>query len=108
MGVVSGYDDLHILQFASAADAYDAYEVYEETPGVEYVQPDILYSAEPVEQTTVERDAVAMASSDNYYYKSWGYEKYKMNMDAYHEYLDDWCLKNLQPEQKPKEPRSSI
>ncbi len=40
IGYVNGYDDLHILQFASYTDFCDAYEYYSDLDYIEYVQED--------------------------------------------------------------------
>lgn len=54
VSVVDGYNDLHILQFATSLDAQTACEYYLELDNVEYAQPDRIVTATELE--TVEED----------------------------------------------------
>lgn len=80
VSVVSGFDDLHVLQYASLSEAYEAYQAYEEMDWVQYVQPDTIVTVDTTE-------GEEMPTSTSYEYWSWGYGSYYMNMDAYAEWL---------------------
>ena len=83
ISVVSGFRDLHVLQFASAADAYAAYLEYDALDSVVYVEPDRIYEMTPDEPAGAQ-DEFSLLNDD---YTSWGYMSDHMNMDAYQEWL---------------------
>lgn len=72
VGVVSGFRDLHVLQFNTPAEAYRAYQLYRELNDVVYVEPDQIYDVDPVEiDDSV--DSGFETESNMPYYNSWGY-----------------------------------
>lgn len=83
VSVVSGFRDLHVLQFASASDAYAAYLEYAELDSVVYVEPDYIYEMTPDEPAGTQ-DKISLLSDE---YNSWGYKSTYMNMDAYQAWL---------------------
>ncbi len=85
---VTGYRDLHILQYATSADAYAAYEVYNSDASIEYVQPS-RYVSVAGEPAGVQSEAETYGFTDGSYY-TWGasylrtdlfYETYLTDMD---------------------------
>lgn len=50
---VSGYNDLHILQYDSQLSAKKAYEYYLHSASVEYVEPDTIYSSQEDEPSVI-------------------------------------------------------
>lgn len=60
LSAAEGYNDLHVLQYADAAEAYAAYQQYENDPAVQYVQPS--------HRVTLDAETSAEASS----YNTWG------------------------------------
>lgn len=83
VAAISGYDDLHILQFADAEDARTAYAAYADMESVEYVQADVLYAVDgaPSERTGAE---ASLASADH---NSWGYGQRYLEIDTYNNKL---------------------
>ncbi len=73
LAVVSGYNDWHVLQFATSEEAERAYEKLNGAPGVEWVEPDGIMSicAEP--------------GSNSFH--SWGFEAAHINAFEYNEWL---------------------
>lgn len=83
---VSGYDDLHVLQYADAASAREAARIYAAMPGVEYVEADRLYTVDdPAPGEWAEASESTEPASEGF--RSWGYGPDYMNMSAYHNWL---------------------
>ena len=83
---VSGYEDLHVLQYADAASAREAARTYAAMPGVEYVEADRLYTVDdPVPGEWAEASESTEPASEGF--RSWGYGPDYMNMSAYHNWL---------------------
>lgn len=62
---VSGYKDLHILQYASQSDALEAYEYYLSCDNIEYVEPDYISTV----QAEVDDASISDADSSEYFYE---------------------------------------
>ena len=78
VGYVSGYDDLHILQFDNNEDLQDAYDYYSELECVEYVQEDgYIYESEVTESTFTE---ASINYPTQYQSDFFGYSNAKKNM----------------------------
>ncbi len=85
---VTGYRDLHIMQYATSADAYAAYQVYSADASVEYAQPS-RYVSVAGEPAGVQGDAETYGFADGSYH-TWGagflrtdlfYDTYLTDMD---------------------------
>ncbi|MBR6760556.1 MAG: S8 family serine peptidase [Oscillospiraceae bacterium] len=84
--VVSGYRDLHILQYETSAEAYAAYQKYEADPNVVYVQPS-RYISVAGERSSLASEAQTMGiESDTYY--TWG-AQYLNTAAFYEQFLAD-------------------
>lgn len=55
--VISGFMDLHILQFENSSDAYSAYCIYSESDNVEFVTPSQLKSVQATSETETEHNS---------------------------------------------------
>ncbi len=62
---ISGYKDLHILQYSSRNDTLAAYEYYLSCVDIEYVEPDYISTV----QSEVEDAAIFDGNSSEYYYE---------------------------------------
>lgn len=66
-----GYNDLHILQYADAAEAFAAYQLYAADPAVQYVQPShrVTLDAQAVADAKTYTEEITTGS-----YLTWGAE----------------------------------
>ena len=83
---ITGYRDLHILQYATSADAYAAYQIYSTDPAVDYVQPSryVSVAGAPAE---VQADAATNGFADGSHY-TWGANYLRTDL-FYNTYLAD-------------------
>lgn len=78
----SGYRDLHVLRYASAADAFAAYKQYQQMDDVEYVTPNRTFRASLA--TEINGSVTTIPAEE----KSWGVDA--MGADTY----CDWLTEN--------------
>ena len=81
LAVVSGYNDWHVIQYATGAEAEAALKQFEKMNGVEWVQPDRIMKI----------DAVPGSNS----FKSWGYGEQHVDAFNYNEWLYQEAGNNL-------------
>lgn len=77
---VSGFGNLHILQFATETDTESAYNYYSESETIEYVDIDL-----PIK--TAETDLTTEGINDSFSFKSWGAKP--LGITEYSNYLID-------------------
>ncbi|MDR3319283.1 MAG: InlB B-repeat-containing protein [Clostridiales bacterium] len=79
IAVADGYDDLHVFQYDTQKQAEDACQYYEALPYVVWAEPDLIFTAQDLEEAPVTANAVPSG------YLSWG----AANMDVpdYADYL---------------------
>ncbi len=64
---VSGYNDLHVLQFRSIIEAYDAYTYYETCDDIIYCEPDIIRVMQSTDVSTYGVSNIVGGASDYIY-----------------------------------------
>ena len=79
---VSGYNDLHILQFANDEDCDAAFEHYSALSYVEYVQEDCVLTESVVNESEAVFEEAAMSISSQYQSDFFGYTDAKANMGS--------------------------
>lgn len=86
IAAITGYHDLHILQYANSADAYAAYQIYSADAAVDYVQPSryVSVAGTPAE---VQTDAATNGFADGSHY-TWGANYLRTDL-FYDTYLAD-------------------
>ncbi len=84
--VVSGYRDLHILQYETSAEAYAAYQIYEADPNVVYVQPSRYVSVAGEPSSLAYAAQTEGIESGSYY--TWG-AQYLDTAAFYEQFLSD-------------------
>lgn len=89
VAVVSGYRDLHILQYETSADAYAAYQIYAADPNVIYVQPSRYVSVAGSPSDAVAGASVSGIDDGSYY--TWGAQYLRTDW-FYDTYLTDAVL----------------
>ena len=77
---VSGYNDLHILQFENATDCENALEYYSSLSCVEYVQEDGILTETAVEVSEPTFNEAAIGTASQYQSDIFGYTNAKTNM----------------------------
>lgn len=82
IGCVSGYNDLHILQFADDSDCDAAYEYYSSLPNVDYVQEDGIVSESTIDETETTFEEASIDISSQYQSDFFGYTDAKANMGS--------------------------
>lgn len=87
--VAEGYHDLHILQYASAAQAYLAFTRLTELDGVEYVQPSHVVNVDSVAETDENEAEPTIRPAGNY--NTWG-EPYLNTEEFIGKFLADEVL----------------
>lgn len=85
---ISGYDDIHILQYASPYAAVFAYNNYFNDSSIESIQPDINIS--PLEEESNEDINPSWAED----WHSWGYDRIRTE-DAFNYILSDQSINDL-------------
>ncbi|MCK9575153.1 MAG: leucine-rich repeat protein [Clostridia bacterium] len=78
---VSGYNDLHILQYATEEDTINALEYYNTLNSVSWAEVDSIFVAQGYE----EEQAQVNGLNDSFSYSSWGAEA--MGVESYSDYL---------------------
>lgn len=79
---VSGYNDLHILQFETYEDCKAALEYYSSLSCVEYVQEDGIVTETAIEETEATVNEAAIDISSQYQSDVFGYTDAKANMSS--------------------------
>lgn len=79
---VSGYKDLHILQFANDEDCDEAFEYYSSLSYVEYVQEDGILRETAIEEAEPPVSEAAVGMSTQYQSDIFGYTNAKNNMGS--------------------------
>ena len=79
---VSGYNDLHILQFANDTDCEAAFEYYSSLSYVQYVQEDGILTETTIEETEDSFVEAAIGTSSQYQSDIFGYTNAKNNMGS--------------------------
>lgn len=79
---VSGYNDLHILQFETYEDCKAALEYYSSLSCVEYVQEDGIVTETAIEETEATVNEAAIDISSQYQSDIFGYTDAKANMGS--------------------------
>lgn len=79
---VSGYNDLHILQFENAEDCQTALEYYSSLSYVEYVQEDGILKETAIEEAEGTFSEAAIGMSTQYQSDIFGYTNAKANMGS--------------------------
>ena len=70
---ISGYGDMHILQYATPLDAFSAFTKYNKNPNIKLVVPDILIELEKTHSSDTSKLSLHRAEIQH----SWGYERIK-------------------------------
>ncbi len=79
---VSGYNDLHILQFANDSDCDAAFEYYSSLSYVQYVQEDGILTETAIEESDVFFEEAAIGTASQYQSDLFGYTNAKANMGS--------------------------
>ncbi|MBO5463840.1 MAG: S8/S53 family peptidase [Clostridia bacterium] len=70
---ISGYGDMHILQYATPLDAFSAFTKYNKNPNIKLVVPDIVIELEKTHSSDTSKLSLHRAEIQH----SWGYERIK-------------------------------
>lgn len=79
LDVAEGFEDLHVLQFASPADAYAAYQAYQADESIEFAVPNRVYQ---MCGTNTADDTPLYQQNVNWGVSAIGADEYCANMDA--------------------------
>ena len=71
---ISGYGDMHILQYATPLDAFSAFTKYNKNPNIKLVVPDIVIELEKTHSSDTSKLSLHRAEIQH----SWGYERIKL------------------------------
>ena len=87
---ISGYGDMHILQYATPLDAFSAFTKYNKNPNIKLVVPDIVIELEKTHSSDTSKLSLHRAEIQH----SWGYERIKTN-EAFEYILKNKSLNDL-------------
>ncbi len=87
---ISGYGDMHILQYATPLDAFSAFTKYTKNPNIKLVVPDIVIELEKTHSSDTSKLSLHRAEIQH----SWGYERTK-SKEAFEYILKNKSLDDL-------------
>lgn len=87
---ISGYGDMHILQYATPLDAFSAFTKYNKNPNIKLVVPDIVIEMEKTHSSDTSKLSLHRAEIHH----SWGYERIKTE-EAFEYILKNKSLNDL-------------
>lgn len=87
---ISGYGDMHILQYATPLDAFSAFTKYNKNQNIKLVVPDIVIELEKTHSSDTSKLSLHRAEIQH----SWGYERIK-SKEAFEYILKNKHLNNL-------------
>lgn len=87
---ISGYGDMHILQYATPHDAFSAFTKYNKNPNIKLVVPDIVIELEKTHSSDTSKLSLHRAEIQH----SWGYERIK-SKEAFEYILKNKSLNDL-------------
>lgn len=87
---ISGYGDMHILQYATPLNAFSAFTKYNKNPNIKLVVPDIVIELEKTHSSDTSKLSLHRAEIQH----SWGYEHIK-SKEAFEYILKNKSLNDL-------------
>lgn len=87
---ISGYGNMHILQYATPLDAFSAFTKYNKNPNIKLVVPDIVIELEKTHSSDTSKLSLHRAEIQH----SWGYERTK-SKEAFEYILKNKSLDDL-------------
>ena len=90
---LSGYEDMHLLQYDNLEDTIDAYEYYCDNEIINSVEPDVIVTLDELEEESNNLNYIDY-SHDTSITPSWGYERIQSH-DAFQYILQHKALNDL-------------